>query len=100
MCDRREVKRHPDIGGRNLCSQMLQQYCPGHVDPIGRLDMPTVRHEMKSNYMLCLVALVEHAETVRSLMGLEARCLDRPYDQYFSIRDEDAWSGRLHFELR
>lgn len=70
------------------------------MDPIGPLDMPLVRHEDGSNYVLRLAILVEHAETVRGSMELEACCLDRLYNRYYLIRDPDAWSWELDFELQ
>lgn len=34
-----------------------------------------VHHDVQTNYLLRLAALLEHAGTVRDLMGLEARVL-------------------------
>lgn len=90
MYDRLSVKRYTDIGGCNGHRQVMKSYCPSYVDPIVLLALPLVRYEDDSNDMLRLATLVEHAETVRGLTGLETCCLDRPYDQCYLIGDADA----------
>lgn len=80
--DRRVVMRDTDIGGWNCSWNLMQTCCQGYLDPIGFLDLPLVLHEDKSNYVLCLAALVERAEEIKGLIGLDDCCLDRPYDRY------------------
>lgn len=80
MYDRRSVKRDTDISSWNRRWQVLLSYRPHCVNPVGTLDMPVVCHEDESTYVLYLVALVDHAVTVRCVMGLEARCLEWPYE--------------------
>lgn len=70
--NRRSLKRKIDISGWNHRWEVLQFYCPHDVDPIATLGMKMVILEDESSYVLRLVTLVEHAETVRSLPGLEA----------------------------
>lgn len=70
MYDRRGVKCDTDIRNWNRCWQVMQSYCSGYVDPIGSLDIPMVRHKDESIYVLHLATLVEHAGTVRGLIGL------------------------------
>lgn len=69
------------------------------MDDVGPLDMPSVHHEVESNYALRLLTLVESARTVRSLMDPETCCHDRPYERIYFIRDADEWSRELDFEL-
>lgn len=78
---------------------MWQSYCPDYVDPVRPLDIPMVRHDNESNYVPRLVTFVEHADTLRGLMGLEPCCLGWLYDGYYSIRDADAWCQELDFEI-
>lgn len=50
--------------------------------------------------MLPPTVLIDHAGEMKSLIGLDACCLDRRYDQYYLIRDDDSWSRKLDFECR
>lgn len=58
----------------------MRSRCLGYVDPAGFLNMPLVRHEEESDYVLWLVALLGPADEIKGSMGLNACCLDRPYD--------------------
>lgn len=82
MYDRRVVNHGTDIGGWNHRCQVLQSYCRGYMDHVGSLDMPMVDHDEESNYVPCLVTLLEHADTPKSIMGLEGCCVDMPYNGF------------------
>lgn len=83
MNDRRGVNCNADDGVWNHRWNLMQSCRPGYLSPIGLLDMPSVPHEDESNYVPRLVALMNHAEEVKGLMGLDACCLDRPCNQYY-----------------
>lgn len=99
MYDRRNLRRKTEIDGWHRHEQVMQSYCPSCGDPIGPLDSLTVRHKVECNYMTFLDTLVEHTGSVRVQMNKEAFCLDQPYDPYYLIWNEDAWSQELRVEL-
>lgn len=70
------------------------------MDSVGPLDIPIMRHENESSYVVRLATMVDFVETVRGLMGLEPCCLDRLYSQYSLQWDADAWSQKRDSELR
>lgn len=78
MYDCRGVKHDTDIGGWNRRWEVLQSYFPGYVDPVGLSEMPMVHHKEESNNALRLLTSVEHAETVKGLIGFKPCCLDEP----------------------
>lgn len=59
-----------------------------------------LRHEDESNHVLRLAALIDHADQVKELKGLNACFPDRPHDRYFLIGDAEPWSRELCFELQ
>lgn len=69
----------------------MQSCFLGYLDPIGLLDVPLMRHEDESNYMLLLAASIGHSGEVKRRMGLNSCCLHQPYYQYLLMRDADAW---------
>lgn len=74
--DFRGSKRDAAMGGgwsRHL--QVMQSYCPWCLDLIGAIGISLVRYEDESSYVLRLGTLVEHAGTVRGLIGLEVNFL-------------------------
>lgn len=78
----------------------MQSCRPGYLYPIGILDLPLVRHKDESIYMLRLAFLISHGREMKGLMGIDTCCYDRPYIGYYLIRDADARSRELDFELR
>lgn len=100
MYDRRRFQSDTDIRGWNSRRNSVQACFPKYLILIGLVDMPLVRLEDESNYMLQLVALIGHAEEVKKLMGFDACCLDLPYDKNYVICEADCWSRKLDFNLR
>lgn len=76
----------------------MQLCFPGYLDHIGLVKILLARHKNDNSYVLKLAALVHHAKEVKRLMGLDASCLDLPYDRYHSTHDADAWFWELHFQ--
>lgn len=72
----------------------MQSFCTGYVDLFGRLGMSTVHPEDVRNFAPFLVIIMEHAETVRGLMGLDGSCLYPPYDGYYLNWDAIAGSSK------
>lgn len=68
----------------------MQSYKDCCADPIGKSDIPIVRREDKSSYVLRLATFVDHAGTISGLMAFDPRCFDRAYNRYCLIRDAGA----------
>lgn len=57
-------------------------------------------HEDESSYLLLTIALSICAEEVKGPKGLDACVLDWPSDQYYMIREAEAWPRKVIVELR
>lgn len=58
-----------------------------------------MHYKEENQHVLGLIALIDHAEEIKELMGFDTRYNDRPYDPYYLIRVADLWSRDLDFWL-